>query len=50
MPMLFSPTIGAAITAGYCFLRANATIETYLDLELGPAASAAARVNGGING
>jgi hypothetical protein len=23
MPMLFSPTIGAAITAGYCFLRAR---------------------------
>jgi hypothetical protein len=34
MPMLFSPTIGAAITAGYWFLRANATIEAYL--ELGP--------------
>jgi hypothetical protein len=23
MPMLFSPTIGAAITAGYWFLRAR---------------------------
>jgi type VI protein secretion system component VasF len=28
MPMLFSLTIGAAITAGYWFLRANATIRT----------------------
>ena len=27
--MLLSPTVGAAITAGYWFLRANATIGTY---------------------
>src|ERR1700688_155839 len=32
MPMLFSPTIGAAPTAGYWFLRANATIGTYFKL------------------
>jgi hypothetical protein len=30
--MLFSPTIGTAITAGYWFLRANATIGTYFKL------------------
>ena len=27
MPMLFSPTIGAAITAGYWFLRARSEFD-----------------------
>jgi hypothetical protein len=45
--MLFAP-LGAAITAGYWFLRANATIETYF--KPGPVVSAAARANGGIDG
>jgi hypothetical protein len=35
MPMLFSPTIGAAITAGYWFLRARCAACTTGDVDLG---------------